>query len=154
MRCPNCGAEDTQVRDSRPSEDRQSIRRRRFCSECSYRFTTIERIQLKDLVVIKRNGEKRPFDRDKIIRAISTAVRKRSIAPDKIDAIVSNLVCQFEASNDPEIPTTVIGEAIMRELSQIDQVAYVRFASVYKDFNTAADFEQFIHEQLGNNEKK
>jgi transcriptional repressor NrdR len=146
MRCPFCGAEDTQVRDSRPSEDKLSIRRRRFCNDCSHRFTTVERIQLKDLFVIKRTGEKKPFDRDKIARAINTALRKRSIAKEKIEAIINNLVCQFEASNENEIQTTIIGEAIMKELSQIDQVAYVRFASVYKDFNTAEDFEKFIHE--------
>ena len=148
MKCPNCGTEDTQVRDSRPSEDKQSVRRRRSCSECNYRFTTTERIQLKDLVVVKRNGDKKPFDRNKIARAIYTALRKRSISVEKIDAIVSSLVCQFEASNDSEIPTAIIGEAIMKELSQIDQVAYVRFASVYQDFNTVADFEKFIHEQI------
>ena len=145
MRCPFCGDEDTQVKDSRPSEDKSSIRRRRFCNECNHRFTTIERIQLKDLVVIKRTGEKKPFDRDKIARSINTALRKRSIAKDKIEAIINNLVCQFESANENEIASSIIGEAIMKELSKIDQVAYVRFASVYKDFNTAEDFEKFIH---------
>ena len=145
MRCPFCGDEDTQVKDSRPSEDKSSIRRRRFCNECSHRFTTIERIQLKDLVVIKRTGEKKPFDRDKIARSINTALRKRSIAKDKIEAIINNLVCQFESTNENELASTIIGEAIMKELSKIDQIAYVRFASVYKDFNTAEDFEKFIH---------
>ncbi len=151
MRCPFCGAEDTQVRDSRPSEDKSSIKRRRFCNECNYRFTTVERIQLKDLIVVKRTGEKTQFDRDKILRSINTALRKRLISQEKIDAIINNLVCQFEASNENEIQTSTIGEAIMKELSQIDQVAYVRFASVYKDFNTAEDFEKFIHQNRKQN---
>jgi transcriptional repressor NrdR len=145
MRCPFCGDEDTQVKDSRPSEDRLSIRRRRYCNECSHRFTTIERIQLKELIVIKRTGEKKAFDRDKIARSINTALRKRSIAKEKIEAIINSLVYKFESSNDSEVESSTIGEAIMSELSKTDQVAYVRFASVYKDFNTAEDFENFIH---------
>jgi len=145
MRCPFCGDEDTQVKDSRPSEDRLSIRRRRYCNECSHRFTTIERIQLKELIVIKRTGEKKAFDRDKISRSINTALRKRSIAKEKIEAIINSLVYKFESSNDSEVESSTIGEAIMSELSKTDQVAYVRFASVYKDFNTAEDFENFIH---------
>ncbi len=153
MRCPFCGDEDTQVKDSRPSEDRSSVRRRRFCDKCDSRFTTIERIQLRDLVVVKRNGEKKAFDRDKITRAIATALRKRLISPEKIENIVSHLVNNLESLNESEIPTSIIGEAIMQELSKIDQVAYVRFASVYKDFNTAADFEEFIHKKLGSDEK-
>ena len=145
MRCPFCGDEDTQVKDSRPSEDRLSIRRRRYCNECSHRFTTIERIQLKELIVIKRTGEKKAFDRDEISRSINTALRKRSIAKEKIEAIINSLVYKFESSNDSEVESSTIGEAIMSELSKTDQVAYVRFASVYKDFNTAEDFENFIH---------
>jgi transcriptional repressor NrdR len=145
MRCPFCAIEETQVKDSRPSDDKLSIRRRRFCAECNSRFTTIERIQLKDLMVIKRNGEKKPFDRDKIFRAIKVALRKRSVAEDKLEMMVNSLVHNFELSNDGEITASTIGEAIMRELSKIDQVAYVRFASVYKDFNTVEDFEEFIH---------
>lgn len=146
MRCPFCSAEDTQVKDSRPSDDKSSIKRRRTCPICNHRFTTIERIQIKDLMVIKRDGVKQVFDRDKITRAIKTALRKRSVSEEKIDYMVNNLVYQFESLNDAEIPTALIGEAIMRELLLIDQVAYVRFASVYQDFNTAADFEKFIHE--------
>ncbi len=153
MRCPFCGIEDTQVKDSRPTEDKSSIRRRRFCSNCNSRFITIERVQLRDLIVVKRNGETRPFDRDKISRSIYTALRKRLISEEKIEMIINNLVRRFEILNDGEIPTSIIGEAIMQELSDIDQVAYVRFASVYKDFNTAADFEEFIHRKLGLNEK-
>lgn len=153
MRCPFCNAEDTQVKDSRPSDDKFSVRRRRFCDKCSSRFTTIERIQMRDLIVVKRNGEKRAFDRDKIARSINTALRKRSISQDKVETMVNRLVSYFESLNEEEIQTAVIGEAIMRELSQVDQVAYVRFASVYKEFNTAADFEEFIHNQLRQNEK-
>ena len=147
MRCPFCGADDTQVKDSRPSDDKSSIKRRRTCPDCNSRFTTIERIQIKDLIVVKRNDEREAFDRDKITRAIKTALRKRSVTKEKIDHIVSNLVYQLESLNDAEIPTTLIGEAIMKELSLVDQVAYVRFASVYQDFNTAEDFEKFIHER-------
>lgn len=150
MRCPFCGEEDTQVKDSRPSEDRTSVRRRRFCEKCDSRFTTIERIQIRDLNVVKKNGEKKPFDRDKITRSINTALRKRAISAEKIENIVNSLVFQLESLNENEIHTNVIGEAIMNELSKIDQVAYVRFASVYKDFNNAADFEEFIHRKLGN----
>ncbi len=153
MRCPFCGDEDTQVKDSRPSEDKSSVRRRRFCDKCDSRFTTIERIQIRDLLVIKKNGEKKTFDRDKITRAISTALRKRLISPEKIENIVNNLVSHLEGLNETEIPTNIIGEAIMQELSKIDQVAYVRFASVYKDFNTTTDFEEFIHKQLGSDGK-
>ena len=149
MRCPFCGTEDTQVRDSRPSEDNMSVRRRRFCNHCNSRFTTFERAELKELFIIKRNGEKRPFERDKITRSISTALRKRSISDEKVEMIVNELVHQFESLGDDEIPTSVIGEAIMKKLSKIDEVAYVRFASVYKDFNNVSDFEKFIHEQLG-----
>ncbi len=153
MRCPFCGVEDTQVKDSRPTEDKSSIRRRRFCSHCNSRFITIERVQLRDLIVVKRNGERRIFDRDKISRSIYTALRKRLISEEKIEMIINNLVHRFETLNEGEIPTTIIGEAIMQELSEIDQVAYVRFASVYKDFSTAKDFEEFIHKKLGPNEK-
>jgi transcriptional repressor NrdR len=148
MRCPFCNVEDTQVKDSRPSEDKLSIRRRRFCTDCESRFTTIERVQLKELTVIKRDGKKKPFDRDKIVRSIKTAIRKRDVSEDEIERIVNNLVHSFEASSDGEILSNVIGEGIMKELSKIDQVAYVRFASVYKDFNTAEDFESFIHKRV------
>ncbi len=150
MRCPFCLAEDTQVRDSRPSEDKMSVKRRRFCNECNSRFTTIERVQLKELFVIKRSGEKKIFDREKIYRSISTALRKRNISENEIEAIVAKLVHQLESMNENEVSTTTIGEAIMKELSKIDQVAYVRFASVYKEFSTAKDFEDFIHKQLKN----
>jgi transcriptional repressor NrdR len=145
MRCPFCLVDDTQVKDSRPCDDKSSIKRRRFCPECNSRFTTIERVQLKELVVIKRNGEKKPFDRDKILRAINVALRKRSISQEQIEMMINNLVHELESTNDGEVYSSVIGEAIMQKLSKMDQVAYIRFASVYKDFNTTEDFEEFIH---------
>ena len=148
MRCPFCFADDTQVKDSRPADDKLSIRRRRVCNECGMRFSTVERTQLKELIVIKKNGEKRPFDREKIAKSIKMAIRKRQISDEKIELIISSLVRQFELLGDAEISTSIIGESIMQELSLIDQVAYVRFASVYKEFNTAADFESFINKQL------
>jgi transcriptional repressor NrdR len=146
MKCPFCGAEDTQVKDSRPSEDGTSIRRRRVCTSCGSRFTTFERLQLRDLVVIKRNGDKKPFDRDKIERSIKTAVRKRSVSDSQAEQLVNKLVKNFESHGDNEIPTTLIGDEIMKELASLDLVACVRFASVYKDFNDAEDFEKFIQE--------
>jgi len=152
MRCPFCGDEDTQVKDSRPAEDRLSVRRRRFCNECNSRFTTIERIYVRELVVGKKTGEKKPFDRDKMTRSIKTALRKLSINKEEVELMVSNLINYFETFHEGEIPTSIIGESIMTELSKIDQVAYVRFASVYKDFSTVADFENFIHsKRLGSN---
>ena len=150
MRCPYCLVEDTQVKDSRPTEDKMSVRRRRVCNQCGSKFTTIEHVQLKDLIVRKKNGEKKAFDRDKIYRAISTAVRKRQISEEQIESLVNRIVRHFETSNDGEISTSLIGELIMKELSLIDQVAYVRFASVYQDFNNGQDFENFIHKQLKN----
>lgn len=144
MKCPFCGEEDTIVKDSRPSEDGIVIRRRRYCPKCDSRFTTLERIQLKDLYVIKKNGERKQFDRDKIVRSITTALRKRSISHEMIEKLVNNLVKKFESHSESEIPSSLIGEEIMNELSKLDQVAYVRFASVYKDFNDAKDFVKFI----------
>lgn len=146
MRCPSCLAEDTQVKDSRPSEDKASIRRRRYCTECNYRFTTIERVQLKELIVVKKNGDKKPFDRDKLTRSILTATRKRSIPKEIVETMVNSIVLKLESSIETDIPSSSIGEAIMNELSKIDQVAYVRFASVYKDFNTVDDFKNFIRQ--------
>lgn len=144
MKCPFCGDEDTQVKDSRPSEDGMSIRRRRFCVACNSRFTTFERVQLRELIVIKKNDDRRPFDRDKITRSIHTAVRKRSISAEQVELIVNNIVRNLEALGDNEIPTSLIGEMIMKELAALDPVAYVRFASVYKDFREAEDFGKFI----------
>ena len=150
MRCPFCGEEDTQVKDSRASEDAATIRRRRLCSSCGSRFTTFERIQLRDLVVIKSNGQKEVFDRDKMFRSISLALRKRNIDQEKIEKIVNAIVRKLENSGDTEVKTNLIGEYIMDALSRLDQVAYVRFASVYKNFREVKDFEDF----LGNLEDK
>jgi transcriptional repressor NrdR len=144
MKCPFCNEIDTVVKETRAIEDGSSIRRRRYCPSCSSRFTTFERLQLRDLFVIKNSGARKIFDRDKISRSISTALRKREISQDQIEKIVNNLVRQFESLGENEIPTSLIGEAIMNELSKLDLVAYVRFASVYKDFANAKDFEKFI----------
>tara|TARA_B100001123_G_C15109313_1_gene946796 strand:+ start:214 stop:666 length:453 start_codon:yes stop_codon:yes gene_type:complete len=150
MRCPFCSNEDSQVKDSRPSEDNTSIRRRRFCEKCGSRFTTYERIQLRDLIVIKKNNQKEIFDRDKIFRSISLALRKRITDQNKIESIVNGIVRKLENSGETEIKTSIIGELIMAALLNLDQVAYVRFASVYKNFREARDFEDF----LGNLEDK
>ena len=150
MRCPFCSNEDSQVKDSRPTEDNTAIRRRRICDQCGSRFTTFERIQLRDLVVIKSNGLKEVFDRDKMYRSISLALRKRNIDQEKIEKIVNAIVRKLENSGDTEVKTNLIGEYIMEALSHLDQVAYVRFASVYKNFREVKDFEDF----LGNLEDK
>ena len=150
MRCPFCSNEDSQVKDSRPTEDNTAIRRRRICDQCGSRFTTFERIQLRDLIVLKNNGQKEIFDRDKMFRAISLALRKRTVDQDKIEKIVNAIVRKLENSGETEIKSSLIGEYIMDALSHLDQVAYVRFASVYKNFREAKDFEDF----LGNLEDK
>jgi transcriptional repressor NrdR len=144
MRCPFCGEEDTQVKDSRSSEDGMTIRRRRNCPSCHSRFTTFERIQLKELFVIKKSGELEPFDREKITRSINSALRKRTITREQVELRVTNIVRNLETSGENEIPTKNIGEIIMKELASLDQVAYVRFASVYKEFSKAEDFGNFI----------
>lgn len=143
MKCPFCSHEDTQVKDSRPSEDGSTIRRRRHCPECESRFTTFERVQMRELQVIKNDGERRPFDRDKIARSIGIACRKRPVSPDKIEQVVNVIVQKLESLGESEIPTTMIGSLIMEELRGIDKVAYIRFASVYRNFNEAKDFENF-----------
>ncbi len=150
MRCPFCSNQDSQVKDSRPTEDNTAIRRRRICEQCGSRFTTFERIQLRDLVVIKTNGQKESFDRDKMYRSISLALRKRNIDQETIEKIVNAIVRKLENSGDMEVKTNSIGEYIMDALSHLDQVAYVRFASVYKNFREVKDFEDF----LGNLEDK
>ena len=144
MRCPFCSNEDSQVKDSRPTEDNTAIRRRRICDQCGSRFTTFERIQLRDLVVIKTNNQKEIFDRDKMFRSLSLALRKRNIEQEKIEKIVNAIVRKLENSGDSEIKTTLIGEYIMEALSHLDQVAYVRFASVYKNFREVKDFEDVL----------
>ena len=144
MRCPFCSNDDSQVKDSRPTEDNTAIRRRRICEQCGSRFTTFERIQLRDLIVIKTNGQKEVFDRDKMYRAISLALRKRTVDQDKIEKIVNAIVRKLENSGETEIKSSLIGQYIMDALSHLDQVAYVRFASVYKNFREAKDFEEFL----------
>ena len=144
MRCPFCSHENSQVRDSRPTEDNTAIRRRRICDQCGSRFTTFERIQLRDLIVIKKNNQREPFDRDKMFRSLSLALRKRNVDQEKIEKIVNAIVRRLENSGETEIKTNLIGEYIMEALSNLDQVAYVRFASVYKNFREAKDFEDFL----------
>jgi transcriptional repressor NrdR len=144
MRCPFCGAEDTQVKDSRPAEEGGAIRRRRHCAGCGARFTTFERVQLRELIVVKKDGRRVPFDRDKLARSIRIATRKRGIDDEQIERIVNGIVRQIETTGEIEVPSTRIGELAMQGLAELDQVAYVRFASVYKDFATAKDFEEFI----------
>ena len=144
MRCPFCSNEDSQVKDSRHTEDNTAIRRRRICDQCGSRFTTFERIQSRDLIVIKSNGQKEIFDRDKMFRSLSLSLRKRNVEQDKIEKIVSAIARRLENSGDTEIKSNLIGEFIMEALSNLDQVAYVRFASVYKNFREVKDFEDFL----------
>lgn len=146
MRCPFCGCEDTQVKDSRSAEDGSSIRRRRQCSACSGRFTTFERVQLRELVVLKSSGRKEIFDRDKLMRSVQISLRKRNAEPERVEQMVSGVVRRLEALGETEIDAKVIGELVMEGLAGLDDVAYVRYASVYKDFREARDFGEFIGE--------
>ena len=148
MRCPFCGSDDTQVKDSRPTEDNATIRRRRYCPSCGSRFTTFERVQLRELTVVKKNGEKAPFDRDKVMRSLKIALRKRPVDDEKIERIVNGIQRRLETLGENEIPTKVVGEMIMDNLHDLDPVAYVRFASVYRNFREAKDFEDFIGDTL------
>lgn len=143
MRCPFCGNDDSQVKDSRPTEDNAAIRRRRQCEGCGARFTTFERIQLRDLYILKKDGVRQAFDRSKLERSIAIACRKRGITPDRIDRLVSSIQRQIETSGESEIPAASVGEMVMDGLKAIDSVAYIRFASVYKDFTEARHFEEF-----------
>ena len=149
MRCPNCNSLDTQVKDSRPTEDGAAIRRRRFCPNCAARFTTFERVQLRELVVIKRNGRRVPFDRDKLLRSVEIACRKRPVEPERIDQMVSKIVRELESLGESEVTSETIGETVMAHLRDLDDVAYVRFASVYKNFREAKDFETALAELSG-----
>jgi transcriptional repressor NrdR len=144
MRCPYCGGEDSQVKDSRPTEDGAAIRRRRVCPTCGGRFTTFERVQLRELTVVKRSGRRVPFDRDKLARSIQVALRKRPVDQERIERMVSGIVRQLESMGDTEIPSDQIGNMAMEALKNLDDVAYVRFASVYKNFNEAKDFVQAV----------
>ncbi len=146
MRCPFCGNIDTQVKDSRPAEDHVAIRRRRFCPACGGRFTTYERVQLRDLVVIKTNGKREDFDRDKLERSIRISMQKRPIDPERIDQMISGIVRRLESMGETDIPSKAIGAIVMETLARIDTVAYVRFASVYKNFQAADDFDKFVSE--------
>jgi transcriptional repressor NrdR len=144
MRCPFCGHEDTHVKDSRPTEDNTAIRRRRACPDCGARWTTFERVHLRDLTVIKKNGQRVPFDRDKLQRSMHIALRKRPVDPERVERVISGIVRRLESSGESEIQAEHIGEAVMDALANLDPVAYVRFASVYKNFREAKDFEDFI----------
>ena len=148
MRCPFCGEEDTQVKDSRASEDGATIRRRRLCSICGSRFTTFERIQLRDLIVIKRNGKKNPFDRDKLSKSLLMALRKRQTDDDAIERAINGIVRQLESRGDNDIHSKLIGELVMNALAQIDNVAYIRYASVYRNFREASDFGKFVEKEI------
>jgi transcriptional repressor NrdR len=144
MRCPFCGHEDTHVKDSRPTEDNTAIRRRRACPDCGARWTTFERVHLRDLTVIKKNGQRVAFDRDKLERSMQIALRKRPVDPERVERVISGIVRRLESSGESEINAEHIGEAVMDALANLDPVAYVRFASVYKNFREAKDFEDFI----------
>ncbi len=149
MRCPFCGHEETQVKDSRPTEDNSAIRRRRSCPECEERFTTFERVQLRDMTVFKAGNRKQPFDRDKIIKSMQIALRKRPVELEIIEKTANNIVRQFESQGEAEIPSRKIGEAVMKALMDLDAVGYIRYASVYKDFRDPDDFNDFLCEIKG-----
>ena len=148
MRCPFCGHGETQVKDSRPADDNSSIRRRRQCPACGSRFTTFERVQLRELIIIKKNGNRTVFDREKLVRSIDISCRKRPVKPDQIELITNSIQRRLESSGEPEIPSKVIGELVMDALKELDRVAYLRFAAVYKDFQETDDFRSFIDKNL------
>src|SRR4051812_24505330 len=147
MRCPFCGHIESQVKDSRPSEDGAAIRRRRLCPECGGRFTTFERVQLRELTIVKRSGRRTPFDRDKLARSISIATRKRPIDPERLERMISAITRQLESMGETELPSSAVGELVMKHLKQLDDVAYVRYASVYRDFKETEDFAKFLGEE-------
>jgi transcriptional repressor NrdR len=144
MRCPFCGELESQVKDSRPSEDGAAIRRRRMCPSCGGRFTTFERVQLRELTIVKRSGRRTPFEREKLMRSIGIALRKRPVDPDRVEKMVSGIVRQLESMGETEIPSHVVGEMLMKALKSLDEVAYVRYASVYRDFRETQDFARFL----------
>ena len=152
MRCPYCGNDDTQVKDSRPTEDSNSIRRRRICPSCGGRFTTFERVQLRELLIVKKSGRKVPFDRDKLARSVNTALRKRDVEPERVERMISGVVRQLESLGDSEVSSETVGQFVMEGLKGLDDVAFVRFASVYKNFSAADDFRSFLTE-LGEDER-
>jgi transcriptional repressor NrdR len=147
MRCPFCGSEESQVKDSRPSEDGAAIRRRRLCPECGGRFTTFERVQLRELTIVKRSGRRTPFERDKLARSIAIAIRKRPIEPERVERMISSITRQLESMGETELPSSTVGELVMQQLKALDDVAYVRYASVYRDFRETQDFARFLGEE-------
>ena len=149
MLCPFCGSEDTQVKDSRPAEDGNAIRRRRLCGDCGARFTTFERVQLREINVVKRSGRRSVFDRDKLERSFQIALRKRDVNADEIARSINEIVRQLESHPEGDVPSAQVGELVMDALSQLDKVAYVRYASVYRNFREAKDFEAFVEKELG-----
>jgi transcriptional repressor NrdR len=144
VRCPFCGELESQVKDSRPSEDGAAIRRRRLCPSCGGRFTTFERVQLRELTIVKRSGRRTPFDREKLVRSIAIALRKRPVDPERVEQMVSGIVRQLESLGETELPSHVVGELLMKGLKSLDEVAYVRYASVYRDFRETQDFARFL----------
>ena len=146
MRCPFCGHDETQVKDSRPSEDGAAIRRRRMCPECGGRFTTFERVQLRELIILKRSGRRSPFDRDKLVRSIALATQKRPVEAERVERMINGIVRQLESMGETELPSSTVGEMVMKALKSLDDVAYVRYASVYRDFKETSDFADFIEE--------
>src|SRR5687768_6564182 len=149
MRCPYCGNDDTQVKDSRPTEDSSAIRRRRICPACGGRFTTFERVQLRELTVVKKAGRREPFDREKLERAVHHALRKRPVETERVERMITGIVRRLERMGENEMPSNTIGELVMQALGSRDEVAYIRFASVYKNFREAKDFEGFVGEIAG-----
>jgi len=148
MRCPFCGNDESQVKDSRPTEDHAAIRRRRLCTNCGARFTTFERVQLRELTVMKKNGQREAFDRDKLLGSMRTSLRKRNVDPERVERVVNSIVRRLESSGESEIRAETIGEMVMEALHQLDQVAYVRFASVYRNFREVSDFGAFIDNEV------
>jgi transcriptional repressor NrdR len=147
MRCPFCGHPESQVKDSRPSEDGAAIRRRRLCPQCGGRFTTFERVQLRELTIVKRSGRRSPFDRDKLARSVAIALRKRPIDPERVERVISGIVRQLESRGETELSSAVVGEMVMKALKALDDVAYVRYASVYRDFRQTDDFAKFLSDE-------
>ncbi|MBN9049732.1 MAG: transcriptional repressor NrdR [Rhizobiales bacterium] len=154
MRCPSCGSLDTQVKDSRPTEDANAIRRRRVCISCNFRFTTFERVQLRELTVIKRNGRRSPFDRDKLMRSVQVALRKRQVDPERVEQMVSKIVRELESLGENDVSSETIGESVMAHLRELDDVAYVRFASVYRNFREPQDFKNALDELSGSDDER
>ncbi len=152
MRCPFCQNEDTQVKDSRPTDDKSAIRRRRFCPACGARFTTFERVQLRELTVVKKTGRRVPFERNKLERSLDIALRKRPVDPDRVERMINGIVRRLESMGENEIDSEQIGRLVMEGLESLDQVAYVRYASVYRNFREASDFEKFLGKMTGTEE--